>query len=284
MASECGVRSSFFTLPPVFPRFWQHMPLRVARLPASECGISVRYPLNAVAHCRTFHIFSEPPDLLPPTPAAQHRSQQTPLARLHNLGVVHDAVACRRAPRFIKPASGAAEACVGRSLTPYAPGHARGAPPVPRRGCRIAPRERGALMRGCGGRAPSGAARGGQDSVRLPYSPRVPPACAVGARPPPRYPRRRPTALAADTAGAASNLGVFYTRVMCRCAPRSINPASGAAEAGVGRPIKLPPWKNRGSESSHLLTYKIFSATFRSFPRLVRSSGRWHFAPFPSGI
>ena len=149
-----------------------------------------------------------------------------------NLGVLYDAVACRHAPRSSEPASGAAEAGVGRSLTPYAPGHARGAPPAPRRGCRIAPRERGALMRGCGGRAPSGAARGGQDSVRLPYSPRVPPACAVGARPPPRGPCRRPTALAADTAGAASNLGVLYTAVACRCASRFTEAASGAAEAG----------------------------------------------------
>ena len=121
---------------------------------------------------------------------------------------------------------------VGRSLTPYAPGHARAVPPAPRRGCRIAPRERGALMRGCVGRAPSVAARGGPARCRRPYSPRVPPACAVGARPPPRCHGRRPTALAADTAGAAENLGVFYTRVMCRRAPRSINPASGAAEAG----------------------------------------------------
>ena len=119
-------------------------------------------------------------------------------------------------------ASGAAEAGVGRSLNPYAPGHARAVPPAPRRGCRIAPRERGALMQGCGGRAPSGAARGGQDSVRLPYSPRVPPACAVGARPPPRCPACRPTALAADTAGAADNLGVFFIVVACRRAPRSI--------------------------------------------------------------
>ena len=98
-------------------------------------------------------------------------------------------------------------------------------------------------MPGCGGRAPSGAARGGQDSVRLPYSPRVPPACAVGARPPPRYPRRRPTALAADTAGAAPNLGVVLHPATCRRAPRSIAPASGAAEAGrwaVPRPQRGP--------------------------------------------
>ena len=64
MASSCGARSLFLTHHPVFPRFWRHMPLRVACLPASECGISVRYPLNAVAHGRTFPILGEPPDLL----------------------------------------------------------------------------------------------------------------------------------------------------------------------------------------------------------------------------
>ena len=148
------------------------------------------------------------------------------------LAVFYRAVSCRRSSRSTRLPAAPLKPSVGRSLNPNAPGHARGMLAAPRRGCRIAPRERGALMRGCGGRAPSGAARGGRNSVRLPYSPRVPPACAVGARPPPRYPRRRPTALAADTAGAASNLGVFYPRVMCRCAPRSINPASGAAEAG----------------------------------------------------
>jgi len=40
------------------------MPLSVACLSALECGISVRYPLNAVAHCRTFPILGAPPDLL----------------------------------------------------------------------------------------------------------------------------------------------------------------------------------------------------------------------------
>ena len=73
--------------------------------------------------------------------------------------------------------------------------------------------------------------RGGQDSVRLPVSPRPRAPIVVGARPPPRCPCRRPTALAADTAGAAPNLGVFQNAVACRCAPRSITPASGAAEA-----------------------------------------------------
>ena len=194
------------------------------------------------------------------------------------------AASCRCAPRSSEPASGAAEAGVGRSLTPYAPGHARAVPPAPRRGCRIAPRERGALMRGCGGRAPSGAARGGQDSVRLPYSPRVPPACAVGARPPPRYPRRRPTALAADTAGAASNLGVFYTRVMCRRAPRSINPASGAAEAGrwaVPQPQRGPAMRvacrqgcRVGAGSRRCTCGRLLEGCGRRAPSVRRAAGQ----------
>ena len=80
--------------------------------------------------------------------------------------------------------------------------------------------------------------RGGQDSVRLPVSPRPRPPIVVGARPPPRCHCSRPTALAADTAGAAPNLGVVVYAVACRRASRSIVPASGAAEAGVGRPIR----------------------------------------------
>ena len=73
--------------------------------------------------------------------------------------------------------------------------------------------------------------RGGRDST-MPAGIAAPtPACAVGAHPPPRCECSRPTALAADTAGAAPNLGVFYTAVACRRAPRSITPASGAAEA-----------------------------------------------------
>ena len=176
--------------------------------------------------------------------AAQPRSQQTPLARPQTWAFFTRRVTCRRAPRSINPASGAAEA--GRWAVPQpqcVPGHARGAPPVPPRGCRIAPLSRGWLLEGCGGRAPSVAARGGPARCRRPYSPRVPPACAVGARPPPRGPCRRPTALAADTAGAAPNLGVLYTAVACRCAPRSIAPASGAAEAGrwaVPQPQRVP--------------------------------------------
>ena len=74
--------------------------------------------------------------------------------------------------------------------------------------------------------------RGGQDSVRLPVSPRPRASSAVGARPPPRGQPSRPTALAADTAGAARNLGVFTHAVVCRRASRSIEAASGAAEAG----------------------------------------------------
>ena len=176
-------------------------------------------------------------------PAAQPRSQQTPLARPSTWALCM-ALSCAY-PRLAVPKLPAAllKRVVGRSLTPYAPGHARAVPPAPRRGCRIAPRERGALMRGCVGRAPSVAARGGPARCRRPYSPRVPPACAVGARPPPRGHGRRPTALAADTAGAADNLGVFYTAVACRCAPRSIAPASGAAEAGrwaVPQPERFP--------------------------------------------
>ena len=58
------------------------------------------------------------------------------------------------------------------------------------------------------------------------------PAWVVGARPPPRGQPSRPTSLAADAAGAADNLGVFQNAVACRCAPRSIAAASGAAEAG----------------------------------------------------
>ena len=68
-------------------------------------------------------------------------------------------------------------------------------------------------------------------------------AWAVGARPPPRCPPCRPTSLAADTAGAARNLGVFYDAVACRRAPRSIEPASGAAEAGVGPPQVRCPYR-----------------------------------------
>jgi hypothetical protein len=47
------------------------IPLRVACFPALECDIQTCYPLNAVAHCRTFHIRSEPPELL--QPSSTHR-------------------------------------------------------------------------------------------------------------------------------------------------------------------------------------------------------------------
>ena len=53
--------------------------------------------------------------------------------------------------------------------------------------------------------------RGGPDSVSPAGIAAPTRACAVGARPPPRGPISRPTALAADAAGAALNLGVFYT-------------------------------------------------------------------------
>ena len=132
---------------------------------------------------------------------------------------------------------------VGRSLNPYAPGHARGAPPAPPCGpdraavawdasCRL--RWAGAVGR---------VGRGGQDSLRLPVSPRPRPPIVVGARPPPRGQPSRPTALAADTAGAVDNLGVVYDVVACRRSSRSSEPASGAAEAGrwaVPQPQRFP--------------------------------------------
>ena len=51
-----------------------------------------------------------------PTPAAQHRSQQTPLARPTTWALCCAPPACRRAPRSMEPASGAAEA--GRWAVP----------------------------------------------------------------------------------------------------------------------------------------------------------------------
>ena len=46
-----------------------------------------------------------------------------------------------------------------------------------------------------------------------------------------------PTSLAADTAGAADNLAFVFSAASCRRAPRSSAPASGAAEACVGRSL-----------------------------------------------
>ena len=170
--------------------------------------------------------------------AAQPRSQQTPLARPGTWALCRARPASQRAPRCMEPASGAAEAGVGRSLSPSVvrPGVWRAA-----RTASVVP-TRAAVMWGAHARlrwagAIGRVGRGGQDSVRLPVSPRPRPPIAVGARPPPRCPCRRPTALAADTAGAAPNLGVFYDAVACRHAPRSSEPASGAAEAGVGRSL-----------------------------------------------
>ena len=165
-------------------------------------------------------------------PAAQPRSQQTPLARpqtwafctlpsraVARLGLLHlPAVLLKRV--------------VGRSLSPSV------VRPCAWRAARAASVGAGSRRRSVG-RTPSlrwagavgsrGARRAG---LTMPAGIAAPTrACAVGARPPPRCPTSRPTALAADTAGAARNLGVFYTRVACRRVSRSITPASGAAEA-----------------------------------------------------
>ena len=53
-----------------------------------------------------------------PTPAAQHRSQQTPLARPQTRAFFSARPAPQRAPRSTEPASGAAEAGVGRAPQP----------------------------------------------------------------------------------------------------------------------------------------------------------------------
>ncbi len=79
--------------------------------------------------------------------------------------------------------------------------------------------------------------RGGQDSVRLPVSPRPRAPIVVGARPPPRGPTSRPTTLAADAAGAALKLGGFLRRRLVPPLASVSNVASGAAEAGVGRSL-----------------------------------------------
>ena len=164
--------------------------------------------------------------------AAQPRSQQTPLARPQTWAFC--TMRSRAVARLGLSRLPAAllKRVVGRSLSPSvvrpcAWHAARAAAWGPDRaavawGAHARLRRAGAI--GCGAR------RAGLGTPAV--SPRVPPACAVGARPPPRCQTSRPTTLAADTAGAASNLGVLYTAVACRCAPRSIAPASGAAEAG----------------------------------------------------
>ena len=134
---------------------------------------------------------------------------------------------------------------VGRSLSPSV-----------LRACAVACRQRrgvgagsrrgsvGRSCAGCVGRAPSarGARRAGTRYAcryRRAYRPhgRWAPARRPAAQ------RRRPTTLAADTAGAALNLGVVVHAVACRRAPRFSAPASGAAEAGrwaVPQPRTLP--------------------------------------------
>ena len=170
--------------------------------------------------------------------AAQHPLAADATGVAGTPGVCFSAVTCRRAPRSREPASGAAEAW-------------RWAVPQPQRG----PAMRVARHQGCGVGAGSrrrnvgcsstaalggrrrlrGARRAGLGTPAVSPRPRAP--IAVGARPPPRCQPSRPTSLAADTAGAALNLGVFERAVACRRAPRSREAASGAAEAGVGRSL-----------------------------------------------
>ncbi len=99
-------------------------------------------------------------------------SQRTPLARPGSWRFFINAVACRRWSHSTRSPAAPLKPGVGRSLNPNAPGHARGAPPAPQCGpdraavawdasCRL--RWAGAV--GCVG-------RGGQDSLRLPVSPR----------------------------------------------------------------------------------------------------------------
>ena len=143
------------------------------------------------------------------------RGAQHPLAAdatgvAGTLGVCFSAVTCRRAPRSREPASGAAEAW-------------RWAVPQPQRGpaMRVACGQHrgvgaGSRRRSVGRTPPlrwAGAVgcvgRGGQDSVRLPVSPRPRPHVRwAPARRPAAQPSR-PTTLAADAAGAAPNLDVF---------------------------------------------------------------------------
>ena len=59
-----------------------------------------------------------------------------------------------------------------------------------------------------------------------------------GGRPPAApLPTQPPNRLAADTAGAAPNLGVFYNAVACRCASRSLAPPAVLLKPGVGRSL-----------------------------------------------
>ena len=79
--------------------------------------------------------------------------------------------------------------------------------------------------------------RGGQE-LGTPAGIAAPtPACAVGARPPPRGQPSRPTTLAADTAGAAPNLGVVAHAVACRRASRSIKLPAVLLKRVVGRSL-----------------------------------------------
>ena len=148
--------------------------------------------------------------------------------------------------RFLRRRSRAV-ARLGLSLLPAALLKRRWAVPQPQRG----PAMRVACRQGCrvgagsrrrsvgrvstaalGGRRRSrGARRAGLGTPAGIAAPT--PACVVGARPPPRGQPSRPTTLAADAAGAALNLGVFYARrrvPIARLAPSNL--ASGAAEAG----------------------------------------------------
>ena len=125
-------------------------------------------------------------------PAAQPRSQQTPLARPEPGRFLRRRRVPSRASVSATPASGAAEAGVGRSLNPYAP-----AMRVARRQGRGVGPIRAAVTWG----AAATAALGGRRRVRgarraelgTPAGIAAPTrACAVGARPPPRCPTQPP--------------------------------------------------------------------------------------------
>ena len=142
-------------------------------------------------------------------PAAQHRSQQTPLARPSTWAFFRaPSRAVARLGLRTLPAALLKLALGGPSTRAFS-GHARGVPPRRQRGAD--PRRRN-VGRSCeaalGGRRRSrGARRAGLGTPAGIAAPTR--AWVVGARPPPRCQPSRPTTLAADTAGAAPNLGVF---------------------------------------------------------------------------
>ena len=134
---------------------------------------------------------------------------------------------------------------LGGPSAPAWSGHPRGVPPGLPCGGRIAPLSCGALLEGCGRRAPSGAARGGPGAVQ-PAIVAARTARMGGGRPPAApLPNQPPNRARSRRRWRGPKPGRFLRCGRVPSRARSIAPASGAAEAGVG----LPSTRNAPSNS-----------------------------------